>query len=343
MAKASSSKAKLLYLLKILQESSDQEHPLSTTMLIRHLEKYGIPAERKSIYDDIETLQQFGYDIVARRGRANEYYLNEREFQLPELKLLVDSVQASKFITQKKSLQLIQKLGSFASRYQSVQLNRHVHTQDSAKAANEKIYYVVDGLHTAILENRQISFQYYEWAIDPDSPRRFTRQYRRGGALYFASPWSLLWDDENYYLVAYDSGTGIFKHYRVDKMDQIQLLDLPREGRDKFSQLNIGSYSKRAFGMFGGEELSVRLRFANRLIGVVVDRFGKDITILPSGSRHFIINIKAFASPQFISWLLGFGGEVEVLAPEEVILQLNKTLQEVAHLYQNTLREEQNP
>lgn len=336
MARTAGSKTKLLYLAKILQEQSDEDHPMTVQQLIAALEHYSIKVERKTIYDDIEALQQFGYEIIVEKGKNNAYYMGERSFQLPELKLLVDSVQASRFITEKKSRELIHKISSFASRHQANQLQRQVLGQGQSKTLNEGIYYNVDAIHTAIMGNKSIRFRYFTWAISPLSSKLFTQQWRKNGGFYQVSPWSMLWDDENYYLVAYDAIAKKIKHYRVDKMARIEITQHPREGAAAFQQLDIAGYTKRTFGMFGGEESLVKLRFANRLIGVVVDRFGVDSMVQLSGDSHFTITIPAVISPQFLSWLLGFGAEVEVLAPSALIAQLKQHLEEIGQLYQNS-------
>lgn len=335
MAKAPNQKTKLLVLLHILEQLSDEEHPLTVQQLINALAQRGISAERKTIYNDIEVLQQFGTDIVVLRGKSNSYYLGERRFELPELKLLADAALSAKFVTAKKSAELIKKISGFASVYQAQLLQRQLHVQGRAKTMNEGVYYTVDTLQTAMATGRQIAFLYYEWAIDPAAPARFGRRFRQGGALYRVSPWALVWDDENYYLIAFDAAAGIFKHYRVDKMERLAALDDPREGKEEFEKLDMAQYTRQTFGMFGGKETEVELRFVHRLIGVVADRFGKDIRIYDVDDTHFKIWIKAVPSPQFTAWVLGFGAEAEVLSPPELRRQIASTLQEVLSLYNN--------
>lgn len=333
MAKQENQKIKLLALLRILEQQTDERHPITVRQLIEELGRFGVNAERKSIYADIEALQLFGVDIVVVRGKSNAYYLGERGFQLAELKLLVDSVQAAKFITNKKSTELIHKLGGLTSRHEAGMLQRQVHVQGRAKTMNEGIYYNVDTLHGAIQENRKITFKYYEWAVSPSSRKLYERRWRRGGKPYEISPWSMLWDDENYYLIGYDAQAGMLKHYRVDKMENIQILQAPRQGRALFEALDMVGYTTRTFGMFGGQEMDVRLRFTNRLIGVVIDRFGKDSMIQLAGDEHFTLTVKAQISPQFISWILGFGAEAQVLSPPEVVENVLQTIRGVAGLY----------
>lgn len=334
MPKSANQKLKLLYLQHILQQNSDEEHPLTVQQLIDALKTYDISAERKSIYDDVQMLQQFGDDIVVEKGRQNQYYLGERHFQLAELKLLVDAVQSAKFMTAKKSGELIKKISGLVSRYEAARLNRQVYVQGRVKTMNESIYYNVDILQTAIAENRQVSYQYYQWVIDPAQPRMLGRSPRKDGEPYVISPWAMVWDDENYYMIGYDDEAGIIKHYRVDKMAALEVTNRPRLGQQVFDKLDMAQYTKHAFGMFGGQKTYVKMRFANSLVGVVVDRFGKDVFIAKDGEDHFTTTVEVMVSPQFIAWVLGLGGDVKILEPQAVARQLQDTLHKVAQLYQ---------
>lgn len=332
MAKSPNQKYKLLYLLQILTQESDELHPLSIQQIIEALARYEIAAERKSVYDDIAILIDFGYDIVVQKGRSNTYFLGSRDFELVELKLLVDAVESAKFITAKKSQSLIQKICHMTSKYQAQLMQRQVHVQDRAKTFNELTYYNVDTIHSAIAQNRQIQFRYYSWVVDPASPKLFARKARRGGA-YTVSPWSLLWDDEYYYLIAYDPRAQHIKHYRIDRMEQVTVCKSHRDGQKAFLALDIAQYSKSMFGMFGGAPTSIRLRMHNRLIGIIVDRFGTDIIIHKSGPDHFIIHANVIVSPQFYSWLLGFETEAQVLSPDWVVDSIRDKIQAIDHLY----------
>lgn len=333
MPKSSGQKLKLLYLMQILMTRSDQDHPLSVQELITALEEQDISAERKSIYADMEALEEYGLDIIKVRGKNNKYYVGERIFQLAELKLLVDVVQASNFITEKKSADLIGKLGSLASEHEARLMQRQVYVTGRPKTINEEIYYNVDKIHSAISSGKKIKFHYYEWVVDSAYPRLFDRRLRHGGEDYTASPWALTWDDENYYLIAYDSARGDIRHYRVDKMSDIRVTQDKRDGQEQFHQFDIASYNKMTFGMFSGEETKVTLKFSNYLIGVVVDRFGRDITIHRAGEGHFLIHLKIVVSPQFISWLFGFGNDVEVISPNRVRQYLRDELDKVKAVY----------
>lgn len=335
MARGAGQKLRPLYLARILWERSDEEHPLTIREMIQALESYGIAADRKTLYDDLEALEQLGMDIVRERGRSNQYYVGERTFQLAELKLLVDVVQSARFLTPKKSGELIGKISSLASRSQARQLERQVIVTGRAKTGNEGIYYNVDALQTAIAADRKISFRYAQWVVDSSAPRLFHRQDRRGGALYQVSPWALTWDDENYYLIAYDGAAKGIRHYRVDKMREIQVLEEIRDGKELYADFDVARYTRMTFGMFGGKATQVRLRFANRLIGVVADRFGDDITIHPSGADHFTVNLEVADSPQFLGWLLSFGEEAELLSPVELREGIVAHLERIKELYQS--------
>ncbi len=311
MPRSSNQKLKLLYLAKIFSESTDSEHALTVKELISALEKYEIRAERKSIYDDIEYLRLFGMDICVIRDRQVKYYLGKHTFELAELKLLVDAVQASKFITEKKSAVLIRKLEGMASKHEAAKLHRQVTVSNRLKTENEEIFCNVDMIHRAISENRRICFRYFEW-----SPEK-KRVLRHDGAFYRISPWALTWDDENYYMLGYDSQAAAIKHYRVDKMLELNIDPDTREGREAFETLDMTQYSKQVFGMYGGETVGVRLSCDRSMAGVVIDRFGTDIVIANHGER-FEFTVKVMVSPTFYSWVLGFGNKIRVVSPDFV-------------------------
>ncbi len=274
-------KLKLLYLMKIFSEDTDDEHMLTLPEIIDKLSAYGISAERKTLYQDFELLRDFGFDIIGLQARRTYYYhIGCRQFELPELKLLVDSVQSAKFITDKKSKQLIRKLEGLVSRYEAGQLQRQVIISGRVKAMNESIYFNVDKLHEAIGTGRQIKFKYFQWNTKKEM------ELRKGGAWYQVSPWGLMWDDENYYLVGYDAEDEKIKHYRVDKMLRISVVDKRREGKEQFKAFNMPRYTKSLFGMYGGEEVQVTLEAKNEMIGILIDRFGKDIVIRPVDAHH---------------------------------------------------------
>ena len=322
-----SQKLKILYLMKILLDRTDDDHCLTMPELISALGEYGITAERKSLYADLAALREYGLDIETRRGKSVGYYVANRLFELPELKLLVDAVQSSRFITTKKSNELIKKLSSLSSGYEAMQLRRQVYVANRIKTHNESIYYNIDAIHTAILRSSRITFQYFDWTPDK------TRVLRHNGHLYDVSPWALTWDDENYYMVGFDSEAGILKHYRVDKMSAISVTAEPRDGQDRFEQLDMAVYTKKLFGMFGGQEELVRLELDNSLCGVVIDRFGRDTLLIPDGPDHFVFTVQVAVSPMFLSWIIGFGSKARILYPESVIAQCRQLCLEAMGQY----------
>uniref|UniRef100_UPI004056EAC4 helix-turn-helix transcriptional regulator n=1 Tax=Acetatifactor sp. TaxID=1872090 RepID=UPI004056EAC4 len=326
MAKSEGQKLKLLYIVKMLEEYSDEQHPLSTAQIIEKLAVLGIRSERKSIYDDMAKLCDFGYDIIQIHSRlGGGYYLAGREFELPELKLLVDAVQSSRFITTKKSRELIKKLESKAGKYDAGKLQRQVYVAGRIKTENESIYYNIDNIHRAIQENKQIQFSYLDWNLKKEMVPRANGQKK-------VSPWALIWREENYYLAAYDAEDKKIKHYRVDKMGQVEVLEVTREGLEQFSKMDLADYTNRTFGMFGGEEKIVTLQFPNRLVGVVLDRFGKETDLRPVTEESFRIRAKVAVSGQFFGWLAGIGKDAKIVSPENVKAQYREWLQDILEL-----------
>ena len=325
MAKSPNQKLKLLYLMRLFLERTDEAHPVTVPELIAALGQYGISAERKSLYDDFEALRHFGLDIVQNGGK---YYVGSRDFELPELKLLVDIVQSSKFITEKKTLSLIKKLEGLASVHDARRLQREVYVRNRVKSMNESVYYNVDEISGAIQQDRAIRFRYFEY-----TPRK-ERRFRRDGRFYEASPYALLCDDENYYLLAWDDAAKQMKHYRVDKMTSISPKRTARQGKEAFQALDMSAYGKSVFGMFGGAAQQVRIRFADHLAGAVIDRFGKEVVLAVEDETHFIATLPVVVSPQFFGWVVGFGAEAEVLSPPDVRQELYDYLQNTASLYE---------
>ncbi len=330
MAKSSNQKLKLIYLVDKLARDTDEEHGLTMPEIIDYLATLDIKAERKSIYDDMETLQNYGYDIIMERHDRKAYYkMVSRDFELAELKLLVDAVQASKFITANKTNVLIKKLEALASRHQAGALQRQVHILNRVKNPNEKIYLIVDSLHEAIHKQVQIEFQYASWNIKKEL------EPRHDGSIYHVSPWGLIWDDENYYLVGYDEDEQKIKHFRVDKLLRLNITDKTRHGKEYFDKFDPAAYSKKTFGMYGGEEQSVKLKVHNDLVGVMIDRFGSDIMIIPcKDEKCFTFNVEVAISNQFIGWLAGLGTLVEVVSPLEVRHKVREDLLKIISKYE---------
>lgn len=329
MPKGSNQKLKMIYLIKILTELTDEKHMLTMPQIITELGRYGITAERKSLYTDIEEIRGLGIGVdLIKEGRNYCYCMTSKQFELAELKLLVDAIQSSKFITKRKSDELIKKLEKYVSKYEASTLNRQIVVSGRIKTMNESIYYNVDEIHEAIAENRQIKFKYLEWNLHKELVPR------KGGADYIVSPWALLWDDENYYLVAYDEEKGIIKHYRVDKMKNIRSLEEKRLGEVEFKKINISQYQERNFGMFAGEDSRVVLKVSNDMIGVIIDRFGKDIPLMKHEEGYFRTTVSVAMSNQFLGWIFALGDSVQIIDPPSAVDRMREHIQKIGKMYE---------
>ncbi len=335
MAKNPRQKQKLLYLQKILLEKTDENHGLSVNEIIRELASYGINAERKSIYDDLRILEAYGLDICSEKTKTVKYYIGSRDFQISELKLLVDAIQSSKFITEKKSLELIKKVEALSSENEAKQLQKQVIISNRVKTDNETIYYNVDRLHDAIGKNKAVEFHYNRWELNLGSREKLKLTRRRGGERYAVSPWALCWDDENYYLIAFDEKHKQIRHYRVDKMEKIELCDRKRSGIDEMSGIDLAEYSRSTFGMFAGENAEVTLSVDNSLAGVIADRFGKNIFITndENNENHFLAKVSVNVSEQFFGWVFALGDKVKIISPEDVVEGFTEHSRKVSNLY----------
>lgn len=328
MPKGMNQKFKLYRLAEIMLEMTDEEHYITMPEILTALEQYEIHADRKTIYNDLRDLEVLGIEVEGEAvGKGYHYHVVNRPFELPELKLLVDAIQSSKFITERKTNTLIKKLEKLLSKYEAMQLQRQVFVTGRIKTMNESIYYTVDAIHNAISENRKIYFHYFQWNVKKEM------ELRRGGEYYHISPWGLSWDDENYYLIGYDSETEQIKHYRVDKMLHIQMSEEKREGKEHFKKLDLAEYAKKSFGMFRGEEYQVKLRVENHLAGVIIDRFGKDVMMIPVDEEHFTVNVNVHVSKQFLAWVISIGEGVEILSPEEVVQNMRREIERLNRQY----------
>lgn len=321
MAKGINQKLKLLRLWQILCERTDEEHPITTPELIALLEQEEISAERKSIYDDMEVLRQCGLDVQSRKGKNSGWFVGHRSFELAELKLLVDAVQASRFFTKRKSAQLIGKLERLASIHQAKQLQRQVYVDRRIKTMNESIYYTVDKLHSALAAGKSVTFKYFEYNIKKE------KVFRRGGRRYAVAPYGLIWDNENYYLAGYDLNLKEVRHYRVDKMSDLAVVCLKAGELPGGEPFDVAAYAGKHFGMFSGREGQLRLRCANRMVGVILDRFGQDVMLIPDGEEHFIVTVEAVVSPQFYGWLFSLADGVELTAPAWAVEEYRERLE----------------
>ncbi|MEG0765068.1 MAG: WYL domain-containing protein [Pseudoflavonifractor sp.] len=309
MARGANQKLKLPLLEEYLLRETDEDHPVTVTELIEALAKREVTAERKSVYDDMEALRELGLDVQCRKGHTPGWFVGERHFQLAELKLLVDAVQSCKFITRRKSDALIRKLESLSSRHQAQMLQRQVYVSGRVKSMNESVYYNIDKLHAAISGGHAVTFKYFEYNVKKE------KVFRREGKRYQVSPYGLIWDDENYYLAGFDHLNGDLRHYRVDKMAELAVTCLPRQGGAEFGNFDVATYAQKHFGMFSGREGQITLRCKSHLVGVVLDRFGHDVMLVPDGADHFTVTVLAVVSPQFMGWLFGLGDGVTIISP----------------------------
>ena len=324
----SNQKLKILHLAKILLENTDADHDITLQEIIDKLSANNVTAERKSLYDDIAQLDDFGIKIKKTQyGKTFHYQVVNRDFEIAELKLLADSVAAAKFITEKKSNELIKKIEHLASRHDASKLQRQVYVAGRVKSMNNDIMENVDAIHNAISQNLKISFQYFQWNIKKHP------ELRRGGARYVISPWGLSWDDENYYLVGYDSDADMIKHYRVDKMLHVKVEKAKREGRYKFKEVDMAAYAKKMFNMFDGEEQTVEILCENKLVGVMIDRFGKDVRMIKVDDEHFKVTVKVAASNHFIHWIMALGEGVQIIGPEKLVVEIKAEIKRLAEQY----------
>lgn len=320
MSKSSNQKTKLLHLARMLLRQTDEDHPLTVPQIIEGLARQDVKAERKSIYDDLDALRLFGLDVQSRKGKSPGWFIGGRDFELPEVKLLMDAVQSSRFITQKKSDALLRKLEGLASVHQAGQLQRQVYVAGRIKVMNESIYYNVDKLHTAIAGQKAITFKYFDYDIARN------KVFRQKGKRYVVSPYGLIWNSENYYLVAFDHAHRELRHYRVDKMTEIVVTGLDREGKEQYPGFQLAEYGQKHFGMYSGQEMKVTLRGRRDKASLVWDRFGQDVILVPDGEEHFTVTLPVVMSPQFFGWLLGLDGSVTLIGPRQAVCAYRRRL-----------------
>lgn len=324
MPKSSFQKLKILYIYDFLQKNTDEQVGVTVAEIIDHLNSYGVNAERKSVYDDIAALIDYGVDIIQERnGSRHEYRLASREFEGAEVRLLMDAVQSSKFITQKKSSALISKLKSLVGPTEAKSLLGQVLVSGRIKSMEETIYYNVDSINSAITADKQISFNYFEWT------EKKKKRLRRDGKRYVVSPQALCWDNQNYYLIADENGS--IKHFRVDKMQNI-IIDTKKRG--VCCDFDESKYTNSVFGMYGGENKQVTLLLKNFLAGAFIDRFGKEIIMIPQGDDSFSATVNVQISPQFFGWICGFGADIKILSPDDVAAEYKNKLIEIVGNYE---------
>lgn len=304
-------KSRILYIKRFLETQTDENNPASMPDILASLEREGIPASRKTVTQDIEQLIEAGVDVVCNAGHRYEYFIGERHFELPELKLLVDAVQASKFITPKKSAALINKLTAFVSIHQNGELNRQIHVDKHVKPENEQTYITVDLLHAAINAGKQITFKYYEYN------RCKKKVYKHNRYTYRFSPYALLWNSDKYYTVGYSDKHEKIITFRVDRIATPALSDEP--AMPKPDDFDITLYTKSVFQMYNGSApQAVTLKCENGLMKSIIDRFGENVKTAILDDEHFSATIDVSVSPTFYGWVFSFGGRMEIVSPERV-------------------------
>ncbi len=325
MARGENQKLKLLYLKQFFEEKTDENHPATMPDILAYLKANGVDAERKSIYTDLDALSDFGMD-VRKDERGKSYQWLDRDFELPEVKMIIDSVASSKFLSEKKSEALIKKLGKLVSEHQRKELRRQVRVLGRAKTMNNSVLINADAVHAAIAANTTLKFRYFHYNL------KLEREYTKKGEPYEVSPWALLYDNNNYYLLAYTEED--FRTFRVDRMASVEQGTKDHEGKEAFEKMDMGAYSRSTFGMYSGKEEWVEMVFQNRMIDTVIDQFGKDIRLTKEDDQHFRITVPVSVSPQFFAWVFGLGNYVTIKGPESVVKQMKDMLGKVGKRYE---------
>ena len=332
MATRTGQKIKLLYIIKILTELTDEDHPLSATEICEKLSAYDITAERKAIYDDIECLISFGYDIISTRVPKNGYFLASRDFELPEIYLLGDAVRTAKFISEKKTRELTSKLDGMLSRYQSKKSINGIYIDNSSKTRNEEIFYNIDSINTAISEGKKISFKYGKRVLNN---RQITTEYKTRTV----SPYAMTWQDDHYYLICNYEKYDNLMNLRIDRIKSVQILDEQSrhfsEVSDYKDTFDVADYTKKLFGMFGGDMQQVKLRCSNKILEQVADRFGENIFITNVTDTHFDFTVKAAVSDGLVTWIMNYSSDIEVITPAELRNKIADRAEKVLEVYKN--------
>lgn len=331
MAGNEKSKLKLLYLMDIFKKKTDDDHVLTANELCDELEACGISAERKSIYKDINILIEYGMDIVHTRSPKNGFFLGQRDFELAEVRLLVDAVQAANFISTKKTKQLLSKIEDFVSREQAAILREQVYVDNRPKCKNEEIYYIIDTLHSAITKNLQVSFIYVR------------RRLISGGAAkreekaFTVNPYAMIWSDDHYYLICNNPKYDNLMHLRIDRIRSINMLNTKARHFSEVTKyknyFDSADYATGLFNMYTGEQQSIRLKCKNEILENILDRFGENIPINDSGDGYFTVRVDAAVNEGLVGWLMQYGHQIEVIAPTSLRSALRKQARAISKLY----------
>ena len=324
MARDNYRKVKLIKLLELLRQQTDEQHPMTTNQICAAMDQMGIPCDRRIVTQDVIALNELGYEIMATMiGHEKAYYVEDRNFSVPELKILIDAVHASSFITEKKSRELIEKIAALAGSHRAEVLKRNMVCFNNRKHSNEKILYAVDTVEEAILTQKKVIFLYFD--LDENGER----VYRRGGHHYVVEPIALVFNEDNYYMMCYSSRHDSTSNYRVDRMDGVKIIEEPCCEKAVALRDEVASYTEQAFKMFGGQLEDVVLEFDRKLIGVVYDKFGEGVKMIPSGEDKCIATLKVRISPTFWGWLFQFAGEMKMLSPPGLVEEYKNYAQRI--------------
>ena len=327
MLAQNATRIKLLKIWEILCQETDEEHPIESTALIEKLNEMGITCNRKTLYNDIQVLCDCGYEVLCQRGKKNAYYVLDRSFDLPELHILLDAVQAASFITEKKSAELIEKIASLAGSRSGEVLKRNIVAFNTTKNTNESIYYSVNEITLAITQGRKLSFTYFDY----DGAHQ--RVYRKDGQIYKVNPFATVFSNDNYYLICYDDKHNDMMHYRVDRMDQVTMLSDKSLPLPKGSRFNVKKHKKQLFGMFIGEEEKVKFEVDKTLLDVVYDKFGRDIKFSAKDDNTYVFSADIQVSPIFYGWCCAFGDKLKVVRPDNVVLGIKEHIDQLKAIY----------
>ena len=330
MAKENIRKVKLLKLLELLRQNTDEDHPLPTAKIVVALSEMGIPCDRRTISQDIATLNDLGYEIMSvMRGHDKCYYVEDRSFSLPELKILIDAVHASSFITESKSEELISKIASLAGTHRAEVLKRNMVCFNTRKHSNEKILYIVDTIENAILSKKKVIFLYF------DLNENGERVYRRNGHHYVVEPVALVFNEDNYYMTCYSSRHDSTANYRIDRMDSVEIVDESCCEKAVILRDQVATYTEQAFKMFGGQTEDVVLEFDQSLIGAVYDRFGEFTRMMKTSESKCVASVRVQVSPVFWGWLFQFSEKMDIISPAFLSLEYKERASSILHTDNN--------
>lgn len=315
-------KRRVLVLINYLYEHTDEKHQITSDDLVAYLKNSGVPANKKTLKSDLDLMVEAGFDIVTVSSKPNRYFWGNRQFEMPELKLLIDAVTSSRFITEKKSRELVKKLTELASVNQRDELRRHLHGAGGRfKAKNENIYYTVNDINEAINKRRRIAFRYFEYDGNKN------RVYRNDGNEYELSPYDLIWNNDFYYVVGYSREHDNVSTFRVDRVEKVEVLK--ERAVKKPADYKVENYSTSIFEMFEGEKVSVKLECKNELMKYVIDRFGEEVETKPKGNDRFIATINVSLSPNFYAWVFRFEGGMKIISPKNAVSKIKEMANEI--------------